>query len=214
MADIAIYGAGGFGREAALLVTQLSQLDERWNLIGFFDDGVKAGTLVDTLPVLGGMSELNSYPDPIGVVMAVAEPTMRRSLVDRVTNKRVSYPKVIHPSVMLGSQSNVLGRGVILTAGVILTTAIRIEEFTIVNLASTIGHDAVIGSYSSIMPQCSVSGNVKIGGGCFIGAGSRILQGIELAANCVVGAGAVVTKNFPKDSRLIGVPAHPVPKNV
>lgn len=214
MADIAIYGAGGFGREAALLVTQLSQLDERWNLIGFFDDGVKAGTLVDTLPVLGGMSELNSYPDPIGVVMAVAEPTMRRSLVDRVTNKRVSYPKVIHPSVMLGSQSNVLGRGVILTAGVILTTAIKIEEFTIVNLASTIGHDAVIGSYSSIMPQCSVSGNVKIGGGCFIGAGSRILQGIELAENCVVGAGAVVTKNFPKDSRLIGVPAHPVPKNV
>ena len=49
-------------------------------------------------------------------------------------------------------------------------------------------------------------GRVKIGHGCWIGAKSVILKDVELGDRCVVGAWAVVTKSFPADSVIVGVP--------
>ena len=43
--DIAIYGAGGFGREVACLIRIINESlkEPRWNIIGFFDDGKEVG---------------------------------------------------------------------------------------------------------------------------------------------------------------------------
>ena len=40
MKDIAIFGAGGFGREVACLIRIINESasEPKWNLIGFFDD--------------------------------------------------------------------------------------------------------------------------------------------------------------------------------
>ena len=38
MRDIAIYGAGGFGKEVACLLNRINEVNHQWNLIGFFDD--------------------------------------------------------------------------------------------------------------------------------------------------------------------------------
>jgi acetyltransferase-like isoleucine patch superfamily enzyme len=50
-------------------------------------------------------------------------------------------------------------------------------------------------------------GLVTIGNYCWIGAKAVILKDVELADYCVVAAGAVVTKSFPKGSVVAGVPA-------
>lgn len=42
---------------------------------------------------------------------------------------------------------------------------------------------------------------------CWVGVGAVVLPGAVLARGTVVGAGAVVTKNWPAGSRLVGVPA-------
>lgn len=49
-------------------------------------------------------------------------------------------------------------------------------------------------------------GHVRIGNGCWIGAKAIILKDVELGDRCVVGAGAVVTRSFPADSVIVGVP--------
>ncbi len=65
MKDIAIYGAGGFGREVACLIRIINKKTPQWNLIGFFDDDTK---LKDTKneygKVIGGIEELNNYNQP------------------------------------------------------------------------------------------------------------------------------------------------------
>ena len=38
MKDIAIYGAGGFGREVASLIKRINRIENQWNFVGFFDD--------------------------------------------------------------------------------------------------------------------------------------------------------------------------------
>ena len=48
---------------------------------------------------------------------------------------------------------------------------------------------------------------VKIGDHTFIGPNSTILMGTEIGKHCVIGAGAVVTKNVPDYAIVAGVPA-------
>ena len=48
---------------------------------------------------------------------------------------------------------------------------------------------------------------VVIGKNCWIGANAVILPGVELGDNVIVGAGAVVTKSFPSNVTIVGVPA-------
>lgn len=49
--------------------------------------------------------------------------------------------------------------------------------------------------------------HTRIGANCFIGGRSLILPGVEIGDNCVVGAGAVVTKSVPPRCLVAGNPA-------
>lgn len=48
---------------------------------------------------------------------------------------------------------------------------------------------------------------IKIGNNCWIGAGAIFLDGASLGNGCVVAANAVITKKFPDNSVIGGVPA-------
>jgi acetyltransferase-like isoleucine patch superfamily enzyme len=50
----------------------------------------------------------------------------------------------------------------------------------------------------------------KIGRDCWLGAGTKVLGGVQIGDGCIVGAGAVVTKDLPAYSIAVGVPAHVV----
>lgn len=205
--DIAIYGAGGLGRELALMIQQINRAQERWNIIGFFDDGLKRDDKIDNWKIVGGLSEATQWKRPLAVVIAIADPQVRAALASKLKNPNLTFPTLIHPACNRGDeQRNQFGKGIILTANVILTTNVKLEDFVIVNLSTTIGHDVTIGTASSIMPGCSISGNVKIGPRCLVGTGARFLQNISIGEDSIIGAGALVTKNFGAKSKVIGVP--------
>ena len=207
MNDIAIYGAGGFGREVALMIRQINEHKPEWNLLGFFDDGKKKGDVVDGLPILGGIRDLNAKSSAIQIVMGIADPAIRKRIVAELDSK-IDFPVIIHPSVLAGDLTiNTFGRGTIICAGCILTTAVHIGEFVILNLATTIGHDVEIGAYCSVMPGCNISGFVKIEDNVYLGTGSIILPHLILGEHAVVGAGAVVTRSVTEGLTVVGVPA-------
>jgi sugar O-acyltransferase (sialic acid O-acetyltransferase NeuD family) len=207
---LAIYGAGGLGREIAVMVEQINRAEETWVVTGFYDDGLTAGHEVDGLPVLGGMKEANAVTEYTSLVVAIAHPHTRKNVVERITNDRIHFPIIVHPQAICGGETNYFGKGTIITAGCILTTGIVLGEFTIINLASTLGHDVKLGSFSIVMPGSNISGNVQVGECTMIGTGARILQNITLGKNCQVGAGCVVTKSFGDGVTVVGVPGAPV----
>lgn len=213
MKRLAIYGAGGFGREMALMIEQMNQIKLEWELVGFYDDGIAKNSVVDSFPVLGGMSELN-HAGALSLCIAIADPLVRERVYRKISNTSISFPTLIHPTCLAGSSNNRMGQGCILTAGVILTVGIELGDFCIINLGSTIGHDVKLGEYCSIMPGCSISGNVTLGKRCVMGTGSRIIQGITVGEDCMIGAGALVTKSFPAAQKLLGVPAKKWRRNV
>jgi sugar O-acyltransferase (sialic acid O-acetyltransferase NeuD family) len=205
--DIAIIGAGGLGKEIAVLIGQINQVKKKWNLVGFFDDAIPAGSKILSLPVLGNIDALNQRK--LNVVIAIGNPSVKADIVTRLTNQNLKFPVLVHPSVSLG-QEITIGEGSIIGAGSVLTVHIDIGNHVLINLNTTIGHDVEVGNYSSIMPGAHISGFVKIGQSAFIGTGTSILQNINIDEYAVVGAGAVVNRDVKANVTVVGVPARPI----
>lgn len=208
--NIVIVGAGGFGREVQWLIERINAQGEQFHLLGYIDDGVECGTIVDGLPVLGNMEYLLSYHDRLAVACAVGSAKTRRSLMNKLQDKaNLIFPNLIDPSALC-SDRIMMGHGNIICAGNILTVDIRIGDFNIINLDCTIGHDAVFESYITVYPSANISGCVTIGAGTEIGTGSHIIQGITVGSDTVVGAGAVVIREIPSECTVVGNPAKPI----
>ena len=213
MKDIAIFGAGGFGREVLALIKDINLITPIWNIVGFFDDGYEEGKVFNGFPNLGGIEQLNQWKTPLSVAVAIGSPAIRRKIVEKIANPLVDYPSMIHPSAWIGDQEYVeIGKGCILCAGVMITTNVRIRDFVILNLQCTVGHDAVIEDYAALMPSVNVSGEVTIGPGVYVGTGAQISNQVSIGEDTVVGAGAVVVKNLPANCMAVGVPARPYTK--
>lgn len=58
-----------------------------------------------------------------------------------------------------------------------------------------------------VMQQEKVEASVHIGNDVWLGANVVVLPGVRIGSGCVVGAGAVVTKDLPPMSIAVGVPA-------
>ena len=73
MKRIAIYGAGGLGREVAGGIQRINiGGKEQWQIVGFYDDRLPVGTSVSHYgKVLGGMKELNAVEEPLALAIAV-----------------------------------------------------------------------------------------------------------------------------------------------
>ena len=55
MKKIAVYGAGGFGREVACMLRHINNIIPTWDLLGFFDDGKIIGYETGYGKILGGL---------------------------------------------------------------------------------------------------------------------------------------------------------------
>lgn len=206
MKDIVIIGAGGFGREVAWLIEEINKDKTTWNLLGYIDDNIENhGKVLNNIKILGGFDWLEGKED-IYYVCAVGNPKTKKILIDKCEKINLKPATVIHPSVLM-SQYNKIGEGCIICAGTIITVNVEIGNHVIINLDCTIGHDAVIKDYCTILPSVNVSGNTLIEQLSEIGTGTQIIQGIKIGEETIVGAGAAVVKDLPGKCTAVGIPA-------
>lgn len=211
MKKIAIFGVGGFGREVLTLIQDINKVTKTWDIIGFFDDGHEKGEIINGYPVLGKTSELNGWNEKLAITVAIGSPEIKKRIIDSIKNDKIYYPTIVHPSVLIGDNKFVeIGHGCIICAANIITTNIKIEDFVILNIACTTGHDTTIGKYSAFMPSVNISGEVNIGERVYVGTGAKIINQLSIGDGAIVGAGAVVAKTLPANCTAVGVPAKPI----
>lgn len=214
MKKIAIYGAGGFGREIAMFIELLNHDEQIWEIVGFFDDKAINGKEINNYAILGGIHELNLIDFPLALVIAIGDSFIRKKIRACITNDRIFFPTLIHRTATVGSGKFItIGEGCVICPGVFLTTNISIGNHSILSLYCTVGHDTEIKDYVSIMPGVNISGEVKVGECVYIGTGAKIVHQVEIGEGTIVGAGAVVSKSLPANCTAIGVPAKPIKFN-
>lgn len=209
MKDIAIYGAGGFGREVACLLRIINnEVSQQWNLIGFFDDGIAPETKNEYGKVLGNIDVLNSWDKPIAVVFAIGSPKVVELLYSKVNNDKIEFPNIIAPDTLFLDRENVrMGKGNVICSRCLISCNIDIGDFNTFNGYITVGHDSRIGNFNSMMPATKISGGVKLGDRNFLGVNSVILQYKSLCDDNVIGASSVVMRNIKTPGTYVGNPA-------
>lgn len=212
MKNIAIFGAGGFGREVACLIRIINErlTEPEWNLIGFFDDNkeMKGKMVSHYAPCLGGLDELNNYPEKLYLTIPIGNAKTVHQIVQRITNPHVLFPNLIHPDTIFSDKETFsIGKGNIIQRGCSFSCDVTIGDFNIANGAVAMGHDDCIGSFNTIMPAVRISGGVTVGDFNFFGVGAIILQCIKVGNNVRLGAGSVLMTK-PRNGQLyMGNPA-------
>ena len=209
MKDIAIYGAGGLGREIACLLRYINETEaKKWNLVGFFDDGKEVGFNNGYGVILGGMDELNSYKKPLSLAIAIGSPKTLKLLVSKITNPKVDFPNIIAPNVLFFDKSTTtMGNGNIITFGCRLSCNTHLGDFNILNGNVSLGHDTLIGSYNVFMPEARLSGEVSVGNLNLFGGRCFVAQQIKIGNDTTIGAGSVILRKTKDNSLYLGNPA-------
>jgi sugar O-acyltransferase (sialic acid O-acetyltransferase NeuD family) len=214
LTQIAIYGAGGFAREVAWLVSECCTPANDYRVVCFIDDNPAThGTLLNDVPVLGLVAAYRQFPDA-GLVGGVGAPQTRQLLMEKSAAAGFGFATIIHPLVAR-SRWLEIGRGTVICAGNILTTNIVLGKHVQINLSCTVGHDVIMGDYTTLAPGVHVSGWVHFGKRVYVGTGANIINGSQdhpliIGDDAVIGAGACVTKSVDAGLTVVGVPAKPL----
>lgn len=209
MKPIAIYGAGGFGKEVACVIERINFHTPAWKLIGFFDDGVEKETMISRFGrVLGGKKELNTWEEPISIVFAIGVPKTLRNVVENLHNEHIDYPNIIHPEAFFADPLTFkIGKGNVIIRGCSFSCDVTIGDFNQFNSISALAHDVEVGSFNVFMPLSRISGGAKIGEANFFGINSIVLQGIKIGNQTRIGANSVVIRKTKDNYLYMGNPA-------
>lgn len=171
--------------------------------MGFLDDYVQAKE-VDDVPVLGSVRQSREFSD-CKFVVAFGSPEAKKINVSEHL-RHAEFATLIHPTAII-ADSSCIGEGSLICAGTIVSVNVRVGNHVTLNLACTIGHDAVISDYTSVMPGTNISGNMCMGEGVYVGTGAKIIHRLEVGSHSTIGEGAMVIRNVEEKQTVVGVPA-------
>ena len=193
--DIVIIGTGGLGREVAALIESINLVQLQWNILGFFDD-FEIKNEINGYPVLGKTDDLNYFSKEISVVFAIGNPKVKKSIYDKISNSKLNFPTLIHPSAQINSVKWVeLGKGIVINANCVLTVNIKISDFVYVNSSVVLSHDVSVGNFSMLMPGVCISAGATIGNCVYLGNGVRIDTPVKIADESIVPMGTLLTNS-------------------
>lgn len=206
MATLYIVGAGGFGRELLSWLRQCQEWGRAWEFGGFLDDNL---TALAPFPVEKGVVAPISGFAPSSdhvFVCAIGDPQTRLRIGRDLRARGAVFPPVRHPMAVVGDNC-VIGAGTILCPGVVVTCNVHLGEFVLLNICSTVGHDARIGDGVTLSPHADVTGFATIGEGAFLGSHATVLPRARVGDYAKVGAGSVVLRAVNAGATVLGVPA-------
>ena len=211
MKDIAIFGAGGFGKEIACIIKRINKLSPSWNLIGFFDDGIPSGTETSYGRVIGDTACLNSYNKRLAIVLAIGSPEAITKIVGRITNPLIEFPNIIDPDVIFLDEDNVkLGKGNVILMKCTISCNVVIGNFNLFNIGVGIGHDVTMGNCNVFMPNVNISGGVEIENSNLFGVKSSIVQYMKVGNHTKIGAHCLMLRKAKSNSLYFGLPGEKI----
>lgn len=201
-----IVGGGGFGREVLAWLEDVRRTTGGFEVSGFLDNaGV---TSIEGLPVVADPAVFEPGLNDL-LVCAIGDPRGKLNVAESLSARGGQWLTLVHPAAKVGPGCEV-GEGSVLCPGVVLTTRVVLGRFVMMNLYSTVGHDARLGDGCTVSSHCDVTGGATLGRGVFMGGHAVVVPGVHVEDFARIGAGSVATRRVPRGSTVFGVPARRV----
>ncbi|MCX8490704.1 MAG: acetyltransferase [Cyclobacteriaceae bacterium] len=202
-----IVGAKGFAKEVLEILHQLNYRDT----IFFFDNVSKdiSNEVFSRFRVLRSFEEVSEVfkTQSNKFTLGIGNPINRYTLYNEFLKRGGQFSSTISPFARIGNFDNQIDEGCNIMTGTVITNSIQIGKGVLLNLNCTVGHDSRIGNFSEFSPGTHISGNCDVGEFCVFGTNSTMLPKTKIGFNVIVGAGAVITKDVPSNTLVVGVPA-------
>lgn len=202
-----IIGAGGHGKVVADIALKMN----KWKCIAFLDDDENISSSMG-IKVIGKTIDAIKYIPDYELFVAIGKNDTREKIQQQLESQGAMIPVLIHPSATIGEQVK-LGSGTVVMARVVVNCCTTIGKGCILNTGCLIDHDIVLEDYVHISPGAHLAGNVRIGRRTWVGIGSTVINNIEIASDCIIGAGAVVIRDVTESGVFSGVPARKILKD-
>ena len=206
MKNLIIVGAGGFGRETLMTINEINEINMTWNVLGFIDDNPDAlNGIVCEKSIIGDISNWANIGEE-EYVLSIANVAIKKKIAELLKSRGAKFATIIHPTARLDKTTEV-GEGVILAARADVTTNCILGNFVFCNVAAQVGHDAIIGDYCTLFPNCSIAGGSILGKEVMVGTSASTYPGIKIGDSATVGMNSAVIRDVRAGTTVMGVPA-------
>lgn len=199
MRDLFILGTGVHGAEMVEIVERVNRVTPTWNLRGFIAaDPAKVGEMRNGCRVIGTPEFIDRYPD------AALVPDNEWSRALPVPCERLV--SLIDPSSFV-SHTAKIGAGCVLYPHCYVGLDATIGDYVFCLDGCVINHDDVIEDRAVLASRVTLAGAVHVEADCYLGQSCTVRQFLRIGKGSLVGMGAVVVKDVPANSVVVGNPA-------
>ena len=199
MQDLIILGTGVHGAEMVEIVDRVNRVTPTWRLLGFLANDPKAvGAESNGFKVLGALADLGRFPS---AALVPDNEFPRDAAIPR--ERLVS---LIDPSCFV-SRTATIGVGCVFYPNCYVGLHAKIGDFVFSLASSIINHDDTIEDRVVIASQVTLAGHVHVESDCYLGQSSTVRQYLRIGRASMLGMGAVVVKDVPPNSVMVGNPA-------
>lgn len=110
-------------------------------------------------------------------------------------------------SLLGGTYHSLVGDGAFMQLNSFISSDVKVGKGVRLNYGATAMHDCNLGDFVTLAPQCMLLGGVTVGDMSYVGSCATVLPSVQIGRNCMIGAGAVVTRDVLDNSTVKGVPA-------
>ena len=136
----------------------------------------------------------------------VGSAKVKAALQRELTEQGVHFETLIGYAAYIAPYTTI-GPGSIIYGWTRISVNCKIGAGVLLNDSVRVGHDAVIGDYTCIMPGTGISGGCTIGSEVDIGGHAYIVPGRKIGDGAHVAAGSVVFSNVKAGTTVLGNPA-------
>jgi sugar O-acyltransferase (sialic acid O-acetyltransferase NeuD family) len=193
--DVVIFGTGDFAQVTRIYLDR----DSDWRVTAFTADAAYiAAEELDGLPVVPFETLTDSHPpSTCDMLVAVGFSQVNRAraaVYDRC--KALGYELISYVSSRATLVGDVeFGDNCFVFEENVVQPFVRLGNDVILWSGNHIGHHALIGDHTFIASHVVISGRVTIGQRCFVGVNATFRDGISVADDCVIGAGALIMRD-------------------